>query len=405
MMVKVKRKIGLSVLGILLALTFTFSITVIAATGSIDSTTKHYSPNTGKYTYSNNTSTKTIIVQVKDLVFDSTRINKIHNEGIDIGSYKRYPGLDFRDTQASNAALNGVNYQSNYPNPKYDLEDDSWSGDGANEEIEVVSLSPLEMKANFNYYFIGTYKHVKSTGNGAIYASAHKSKAGFSDYNTVEEEKLKYIDYNLVNPDLNAINFTETNKAFAESDNNRSNKKVKEINVDNKGMSIQLKENNGKIKATVLPNEKDLNKYIQYNNDLINNLDGNSEYSVTITFKKPLPKDEVEKMLTKYNILDSSFIGRGIGTQGERVTFAYDDSLYNVEQKEINEFLNYSQTEYKGIFSIKGTLIDGKKIKTLASEEKVFLADIVQNFIYEDLDVSTNIKVDTHSPFWYIENQ
>ncbi|WP_380023781.1 hypothetical protein [Effusibacillus consociatus] len=125
-------------------------------------------------------------MDLTNLKFTQERIDRIKQAYVD----GRYPGLDVKDTARANGQLNGSYQTSNYPNAKYDYEDDN--EDGLIDELEMVSTDPRTMQANYDYYFWTTFDHQKQSGTGQLEGSSHAStKNSFTgEYNTWAYEDL-----------------------------------------------------------------------------------------------------------------------------------------------------------------------------------------------------------------------
>ena len=93
-----------------------------------------------------------------------------------------------------NDKLNGWAMWSNFPNPKFDWDDDN--NDRLDEESEVVSVNKEFPKTNTTYYFDTYYKRSKS-GTGKLYETPAISKKScwWCEYNTVQYDSNQTLWY------------------------------------------------------------------------------------------------------------------------------------------------------------------------------------------------------------------
>jgi hypothetical protein len=155
-------------------------------------------------------------------------------------------------------------------------------------------------------------------------------------------------------------------------------------------------------KITILLDENNLDQYVKTNNKSIDKIisKGNKELPLTITFNKPLSISEVKEILSLYDIEDGTFFVRGFDENGEKATTVINDSIKNLTKEDIQYHADH--TEFSGVYAIKGNIKNSNKLKNLSKDKNVYLADIMQNVIVHN-EKDSNIVVDVHSPFWYIE--
>lgn len=88
-----------------------------------------------------------IDMRITEIDYDSAAVQSIHDY-YNNNSY--YPTLNVTDTADLADAYNAW-YATNWPNEKWDTDDDSFNG--PDEEAEVTSLSRLQVSASTDYYF------------------------------------------------------------------------------------------------------------------------------------------------------------------------------------------------------------------------------------------------------------
>jgi|SRR4028118_724996 hypothetical protein len=128
-----------------------------------------------------------------DILFDATNVNSIRdynnggdNPGADCDGVQAYVTVDTTAVPISDPEfenLNAVHQSSNLPNPKFDIEDDVFTGP-QNEESEVVVLGTV--LAGYEYYFDTVWEDLRGGFpgyNGNIYVQFAMSSLGWSDYN------------------------------------------------------------------------------------------------------------------------------------------------------------------------------------------------------------------------------
>jgi hypothetical protein len=114
-----------------------------------------------------------------------------------------YHGIDITalDDTASDIGATGW-YSTNYPNPKFDSDDDG--ANGPDEETEIVTLSPTNMTTGTSYYFYSKFKESTTctycnpgrSETGYIAITAHESnKSWTGEYNTQYFDELTRVYY------------------------------------------------------------------------------------------------------------------------------------------------------------------------------------------------------------------
>ncbi len=385
---------------------FLLTLPALAITGSIASTSEVFSPNTGTWEYINNTVTDVIKVNLKNLQYSSSRMASIWTL---YDTSAAYPGVDVKDTARSKGQLEGYLVGSNYPNAYYDFDDDN--GDGLDDEIEVVSRSPNLMKANYSYWFNSGFTHEKSSGTGQLLASAQHSIWNFifQEYDVFDWEALKYINYDISTP----VAFNNTNQAYASEKSNPDEVKKKMFSEKNsKGYSVvAVEENNAKVEIMVEPDKDNLDNYVLYNKKIAQDLALKKveNIPVAITFNRPLSIDELCEFESKYNFKLSKCFGRAF-VDKERVSFAgTSDDFKSLDFKAIEDIVsnedNKSKAEVAGIYCIYGTLQNAESLVSIIDESEVYLADVVQNVIKDNMsqDSKLPVEIEVNSPYWYIE--
>lgn len=105
-----------------------------------------------------------------------------------------FPGLDVTD-MSGNLTYDGW-YSTNYPNPKFDTDDDE--PNGSSEETEITCQSPTLINTTTNYYFnVGfkEYGYAGSSYSGTINITAHESYPQLTEYQTYYFDTLDTIPY------------------------------------------------------------------------------------------------------------------------------------------------------------------------------------------------------------------
>ncbi|MGR3765972.1 hypothetical protein [Rossellomorea sp. NS-SX7] len=196
---KKKRMLSLVVTGLLAMACFTGQASAKIVSGSWYSPAGSYAPNSGNYyTNSYNTYSGSCVDQVDlrmhNIKYNSSEVTAIKNY-YNNSSY--YHGLDATD-MSGNLDTSTSSMSTNYPNPKFDTDDDG--GDGNDEEAEFVSLSPTSINTSTSYYFYVDWNNrggsVTCARDGYIELNAHESsKSFYGEYNTQWHAPLGTINY------------------------------------------------------------------------------------------------------------------------------------------------------------------------------------------------------------------
>jgi len=164
--------------------------------GSWYNTADPYSPNSGNfYTNSRAGSCNDYVdLRMHNIKYNSSEVTTVHNN---YNNKNWYPGLDATDLNG-NLSTTTSSMATNYPNPKFDTDNDD--GVNGSEESEFVSLSPLSISTSSTYYFYVDWVNVGSfytcaTGSGTIELNAHESTPFLSEYNTADYDKLGTVRY------------------------------------------------------------------------------------------------------------------------------------------------------------------------------------------------------------------
>ncbi|MEM9553968.1 MAG: hypothetical protein AAGC60_06900 [Acidobacteriota bacterium] len=123
-----------------------------------------YVPPSGTYAESKISSSNTFITTV-DFTLSSSNVTSIlaYNAGGVSGSgcsSSAYLTLDITSQPDNSDRFDGYAIYTDLPNPKKDLEDDSFWGDGFREESEVVALGTVSARS----YYMKTYWDDQRTG-------------------------------------------------------------------------------------------------------------------------------------------------------------------------------------------------------------------------------------------------
>lgn len=138
----------------------------------------------------------------------------------------------------------------------------------------------------------------------------------------------------------------------------------------------------------------------------------------TITFNKPLDKEQFENVINNHKIDVESFTIRTVhndGTEGTIVGVPNEKDL--VPEDILNEFLEQSNAEFVGLYAIEGNIsTDENLFNTLQNDENIYLADISEEIIKREVKNANKFKelstrnskhyLDVHIPdfYWFIEN-
>jgi len=152
-----------------------------------------YAPNSGDvYSYHDLGSTDRIKIQVEDARYDSSSISAIANYYYN-NNWRH--GLDVTD-MTDRLDYNGFWY-TNYPDPKFDIDDDDF--DGKNEETEVTCQRVLSMSAGTPYdFYVEFYNYYNPAGSsGYLEVNSHESEYSsfFDEYQTQAYDYLTSIYY------------------------------------------------------------------------------------------------------------------------------------------------------------------------------------------------------------------
>jgi len=173
--------------------------------GSWTSASGSYAPYKGTF-YTNSSIVDTdgagqhkteIIARAHSMYYSSSAITAIRNY-YNNNSY--YPGIDIKDLEDT-YGLDATYVSSNYPNPKYDLEN-NYPYIRGRDEAEVVSLSPLSINTTTAYYFqakyyelAGEFGFYPGVMTGYMEATSHESYNQLGEYNTAYWCQLKKVYY------------------------------------------------------------------------------------------------------------------------------------------------------------------------------------------------------------------
>lgn len=388
-----------------------------ALSGSIASTSDNYSPNSGNWNYSNSTSSSYIYANLNSLKYSSTRIAAIQTDAM-MGGF--YPGVDIKNTNHSTKldAVSPSSTASNYPNPYYDLDDDSSPKDGYDDEVEVVCLSPSQMNASTSYKFAVSFKKNSSSGKGQLlYTSQKSSLWPDGEYNVYDWEPLKYYAYDL---STSVSSIAKNESKFKGKDVKASQKVPLWNEKSDSGYELFVYETKGKAKALVVPQEDKLDEYVAHNKQLAEEIieENKKDIPVTITFKKPMSLNHLKQFEQKYGFTLVEYTGRAFDDNGDKITFA--GAAKSIKKIEMEELVKVSSVDDKesirGIFTLRGKVDTTKDLKSLLKNKDIFLVDVMENSVITK-DVKKKVKaelsakadqsveVNVHNPFWFIEKE
>lgn len=141
-----------------------------------------------------------ITTYVDSMYYNSSAITAIKNY---YNNNNYYHGIDVTALDDTSTDIGATGwYSTNYPNPKFDSDDDG--GNGPDEETEIVSLSPLSMVAGTKYYFSVKFKESRTctycastrSESGYIAVTAHESSGPvLGEYNTKYFDELTTVYY------------------------------------------------------------------------------------------------------------------------------------------------------------------------------------------------------------------
>lgn len=389
------KKVGASIV----AVSLVASISPAFAKSGTQSTSAAFSPNSTKWTLANDPTNDRLTVTMSGS-FTQNRIDIVKSDPYDA------IGMDFNDQ--SKTQLDGALAASNYPNPKFDYEDDNLLGDGADEEVEVVTQDEGSLKAGTSYYFNVVYNHKVQKGTGKVLGSTHASDQSLTgEYNTKMTEAIQYMAYALDYAEKASL--TKVNQAVSieESENiekeSKLRKKVLEQEKNNKGFTVtKLEKPNKKIEIEVSPDKENLGDYVDYNKKLAKELlKDKGKVASTVTFKNSLDVKDLKKFSQKYNFKGEKFFGRAIGTDGEKITFSGKGDISDIDLGVVQEVVG-KDAKIVGVYAMEGDFENSKVLENVLGEKNVYLVDVVSNVIEKEMNIKAS-EVEIQSPYWYIE--
>jgi len=173
-----------------------------AYSSSWSSSSGSYSPYKGSVTTVNSEDSYNdyVTTNVTGIYYSSSAINSIKNYYYNNNYYHGIDATALDDTSSDIGATGW--YSTNYPNPKFDTDDDG--GNGPDEETEIVTLSPTSMVAGKSYYYKVKFKESRTCTycastrqeSGYIAITAHESaKSFYGEYNTKYFDELTRVYY------------------------------------------------------------------------------------------------------------------------------------------------------------------------------------------------------------------
>lgn len=146
---------------------------------------------------------------------------------------------------------------------------------------------------------------------------------------------------------------------------------------------------------------------------------GHKNVPATVTFNKPLSKNELKNIVENNKLDVESFTIRTVhadGTTGTIVGVPSENEL--IPEDTLNEFLEESNAEYVGIYAIEGNVsTDANDFDALQNDENIYLTDVSENIIKDEVSKSNKFKelrsknpkhhLDVHIPdfYWFVENK
>lgn len=243
-----------------------------AGSGSV-STSEYFSPNTVYWQLGNDTSGDVIRVKMNGK-YSSSRISEIQSIW---ELYGKSVGMNFQDAYYDDDGyLDGSSYVStNYPDPKFDWEDDN--DDNVDEEVEVVTETPEDLDSSTNYYFKVDYWYDESSGTGKVYGTTHTSAESYTgEWNTADYETIKYMEYDLAKRETLPSASKSSKQKSSENISKQKNDKVDFMSFKKhkEGFQSLVKKRDGeKIEMLITPIKSKLEDYVRYNKKLINQLE------------------------------------------------------------------------------------------------------------------------------------
>jgi len=389
-----------------------------AVSGSIDFKDAAYAPNSGNWSYTNSTSSSYVYANLNSLKYSSDRIAVMQTDAM-MGGY--YPGVDIKNTNHSTKldALLPSSTASNYPNPYYDIDDDTEPKDGYDDEAEVVCLAPSQMNATTSYRFSASFKKNSSSGTGKLLYSAQRSSLWpGGEYNVVAWQPLRYYLYDL----SKSVSSVAKDEVKTKRKDVKASKKVPLLSEQrDSGYQLSVYESNGKVKALIVPQEDKLDEYVSYNKELAEQLieDKEKNIAVTITFEEPQSLKSLQQFEKKYGLKLSEYNGRAFDENGDKITFAgFTDSIKKINLDELVEVSGVEdKDQISGIFTLRGEIKTSKDLESLLKNKDIYLVDVMENSL-DTKEIQKKVKkkvsakaadhkveVNVHNPFWFIEKE
>lgn len=162
--------------------------------GTVDGSYSPYNGDAYVDSVARSTGQELIEVRTYNIRYDTSAESSINNY---YQTENAYPGMDITDNY-DNLDYSGY-WASNYPDDKFDTDNDD--GSPQVEETEVTSLDPYAIEPGIDYYFYvnfnngGPYRN--GGGDGTLQVTAHESVPDpFNvEYNTTAYDPLEVLSY------------------------------------------------------------------------------------------------------------------------------------------------------------------------------------------------------------------
>lgn len=162
---------------------------------------------------------------------------------------------------------------------------------------------------------------------------------------------------------------------------------------------------------------EEIQKYKANNSDLVANIttEKDSELSVVVTFRKPVPLSRVAELVSNSDLAVESYQLRGYVNGGDTPQDRFTagcaprgDALFPTDELEMlsEDLREAGGEEFAGVISVKGNL-PSQSYSWLNSQSEVFLVDVMRQVLADKLSDKAKgkpIGVLLESPYWFVEN-
>jgi len=322
------------------------------------------------------------------LRWNTTSANNIKNSG------HRYTqdNTDGAGSCSSEHFTSTGNWGTNFPNPDYDQDNDTWYCNTSAEEAEITSDYLSFPTPGTNYFTTMQWRRVRS-GTGQMYFTSQLSNFQLLEWNTAHYDLLYTRNYTSSGAMKNFPMFNcftvLSSVVFADSTPERNF--TVEQNIQSK-TDLESYKNSAIEKLGIL------------------RLNGVTKANVVVTFSSPQSPDRFTDFLKVNSISLQSFEMRAYDSSGQKITLGgTTDPLKAFE--EMKQSLALSGLDglgLNGVISFKGA-IDVSDYEKLNGLPNIYLVDVTPEAYFLELKSTGEIEpgeswdINVNDLYWYLE--